>query len=209
MKDSDTWDQILARLIVRPLVDTNFHPNYLTTLRLLVGLLGCAFLALGGSPWIHIGVGFFILSNFIDHTDGELARLANKTSKFGHRYDIVCDALVHVLFFICIGIGLSDSSIGLAALPLGIAAGFSVAGLFFLFQFLEHQTSEKQAGLPKFVRFDLEDIMYIVAPVIWAGGIFPLLFAAAIGAPIFGLWAFWRYRSVIKDTLADKHIKKG
>lgn len=195
-RSQDPWDQRIARALVRPLVGTPVHPNHLTTLRLLIGLAGCGFLAYGGSPWAHLGAGLFVLSNFVDHTDGELARLSGKTSRFGHIYDIACDAVVHVLLFVAIGIGLRDGILGLAGLPLGIAAGVSVGGLFTLFQLLESRTEKKQAGLPRFAGFDVEDVLYLVGPIIWIGGMMPLLFAAAIGAPLFGLWAFWQYRAV-------------
>ena len=200
---SDPWDQRLARALVRPLVNTAVTPNQLTTLRLLIGLSGCGFLAYGGAPWIHIGAGLFVLSNFVDHADGELARLSGKTSRFGHIYDLASDAVVHVSLFIAIGIGLRDGFLGLAGVTLGIAAGISVAGLFTLFQVLENRVRKKQAGLPRFAGFDVEDVLYLVGPIVWIGGLVPLLLAAALGAPLFGLWAFWRYRNVLAGKTGE------
>ena len=200
---AEPWDQKLARFLVSPFVGSRLHPNHLTTIRLLVGLIACTFLAYGGKPYIHIGAGLFIFSNFLDHTDGEFARLTGKVSKFGHRYDIASDTVIHVLLFISLGLGLRNESIGLAGLALGVAAGVSVAGLFLLFQLLERNLKKKQAGLPRFFGFDVEDILYLVGPIIWFGGSVPFLFVAAFGAPIFGIWALWYYRSVLIELFSS------
>ncbi|MBR72389.1 MAG: CDP-alcohol phosphatidyltransferase [Rhodospirillaceae bacterium] len=204
----EPWDQRLARVLISPLTNTAIHPNYLTTLRLLIGILACVFLAYGGAPWIHIGAGLFIFSNFLDHTDGEFARATGRVSRFGHRYDIICDLLINTFLFISIGLGLRNEPIGFAGLALGIAAGVSVAGLFYLFQFLENKVKKKQAGLPRFCGFEVEDILYLVGPIIWFGGAMPFLFIAAIGAPIFGFWAFWHYRKVLSSSFEDELKEK-
>lgn len=78
-------------MLVRPLIKTWVTPNHLTTLRLLAGLAGVAALADGSYRWTNVGALLFVLSNFLDHTDGELARMSGKTSRFGHAYDLACD----------------------------------------------------------------------------------------------------------------------
>jgi phosphatidylglycerophosphate synthase len=188
------WDQRIARFVVRPLVHTRVAPNHITTLRLLSGLAACGCLVYGETPLIHWGAGLFALSNFVDHMDGELARLSGKSSRFGHLYDLVSDAAVHILLFVSIGIGLSDSWLGDAAWIMGIVAGISVSGLFALFQHLEGRMGQKQAGLPRFAGFEVEDILYLIGPAIWGGGLVPILILATAGAPLFGLWALIRYR---------------
>lgn len=191
------WDQRIARFLVRPLVRTRVTPNHITTLRLLLGLGACACLAYGEVPLIHWGAGLFALSNFVDHMDGELARLSGKTSRFGHLYDLFSDVAVHILLFFSIGIGLMDSWLGEAAWVMGLVSGISVAGLFTLFQYLENRMGQKQAGLPRFAGFETEDVMYLIGPAIWGGGLIPILIMATIGAPLFGLWALVRYRREI------------
>ena len=188
------WDQRLARLLVKPLVHTPVTPNHLTTLRLLLGLAACALFAEGNTPWIYWGGGLFALSNFADHMDGELARLSGRSSRAGHIYDLASDAVVHVLLFLCIGIGLRDSWLGSWALPMGAIAGVAVSGLFALFQTLEGRMGKKQAGLPRLGGFDVEDVMYLIGPATWAGGLIPILLLATVGAPAFGIWAVLRYR---------------
>ena len=55
------------------------------------------------------------MSNFLDHTDGELARMSGKSSRLGHLYDLASDAAVTILLFMAIGIGVGTS----AGAPLG------------------------------------------------------------------------------------------
>ena len=200
------WDQRIARFLVRPLVHTRVTPNHLTTLRLLLGLGACALLAYGEIPLIHWGAGLFALSNFVDHMDGELARLSGKTSRFGHYYDLYSDVAVHILLFFSIGIGLMDSWLGEVAWVMGLIAGISVSGLFALFQYLENRMGKKQADLPSFAGFETEDVLYLIGPAIWGGGLIPILIAATIGAPLFGLWALVRYRHEIFSS--DKQAIK-
>ncbi len=191
------WDQRIARLLVRPLVHTPVTPNQITALRLLTGLGACGCLAYGEAPLIHWGAGLFVISNFIDHMDGELARLSGKTSRFGHLFDIVSDAIVHILLFVSIGIGLSDGWLGDAAWIMGVVSGISVSALFALFQYLEGRMDVKQAGLPRIAGFEVEDVMYLISPAIWGGGLVPVLMLATIGAPLFGIWSLIRYRREI------------
>jgi len=191
------WDQRIARLFVRPLVNTPVTPNQITVLRLLTGLGACGCLAYGETPVIHWGAGLFVISNFIDHMDGELARLSGKTSRFGHLFDIYSDVIVHILLFVSIGIGLSDGWLGEAAWIMGVVSGISVSGLFALFQYLEGRMGVKQAGLPRIAGFEIEDVMYLVSPAIWGGGLVPILILATAGAPLFGIWSLIRYRREI------------
>tara|TARA_Y100000588_G_scaffold378031_1_gene457922 strand:- start:183 stop:833 length:651 start_codon:yes stop_codon:yes gene_type:complete len=191
------WDQRIARLFVRPLVNTPVTPNQITALRLLTGLGACGCLAYGETPVIHWGAGLFVISNFIDHMDGELARLSGKTSRFGHLFDIYSDVIVHILLFVSIGIGLSDGWLGEVAWIMGVVSGISVSGLFALFQYLEGRMGVKQAGLPRIAGFEIEDVMYLVSPAIWGGGLVPILILATAGAPLFGIWSLIRYRREI------------
>src|SRR5580698_760616 len=101
------WDARLANRLVTPLKDSRVTPNHLTTVRLIVGLAAAAAFVPGTYGWSNLAALLLILSNFIDHTDGELARISGKTSRFGHLYDIASDALVTILLFIAIGLGAS------------------------------------------------------------------------------------------------------
>src|ERR1700756_4607223 len=99
------WDARLARRLVTPLKDSRATPNHLPTVRLAFGLAAAAAFLPGTYGWTNIGALLMVLSNFLDHTDGELARISGKTSRIGHLYDLASDALVTVLLFLAIGIG--------------------------------------------------------------------------------------------------------
>src|SRR5271154_4372596 len=86
------WDARLARLLVEPLKDTRVTPNHLTTVRLAVGLAAAAAFLPGTYGWSNVAALLLVLSNFLDHTDGELARISGKSSRIGHLYDLASDA---------------------------------------------------------------------------------------------------------------------
>src|SRR5438132_7654206 len=99
------WDARLARRLVTPLKDSRATPNHLTTIRLAVGLAAAAAFLPGTYGWTNVGALLMVLSNFLDHTDGELARISGKSSRIGHIYDLASDAVVTILVFMAIGIG--------------------------------------------------------------------------------------------------------
>src|SRR5579871_3251817 len=124
------WDARLARRLVTPLKDSWVTPNYLTTVRLCVGLAGAAAFLPGTYGWSNVAALLLILSNFLDHTDGELARISGKSSRFGHWYDLVADALVTVLLFVAMGAGIESERgllLGLPPMLVGTVAGVAVA----------------------------------------------------------------------------------
>src|SRR5579859_3882922 len=129
------WDARLARRLIVPLTNSWVTPNHLTSARLLVGLLGVAAFLPGTYGWSNLAALLIVVSNFLDHTDGELARLTGKASRLGHLYDLASDALVTILTFIAIGIGVGEKSGFTLALPpgaLGLIAGCAVALIFYL-----------------------------------------------------------------------------
>ncbi|MEQ8663266.1 MAG: CDP-alcohol phosphatidyltransferase family protein, partial [Gammaproteobacteria bacterium] len=76
------WDARVAAWLIRPFI-TSRHvmPNHFTALRLAVGLAGACCFARGDVP--NLAALLIVASNFLDHTDGELARLGGKGSRFG------------------------------------------------------------------------------------------------------------------------------
>ena len=197
------WDQRLAGWMVRPLMYTPVTPNHITTVRLVLGLAACGLFAMGTRPEILYAAGIFMLSNFVDHMDGELARLSGKSSRFGYHFDNYSDAVIHVTLFVCIGIGLQDSWIGGWAPWLGLIAGISVSTLFLLFWRIEQRAGERQARQPMFKGFHLEDTMYFIGPITWGGGLIVLLLAGVGLAPLYALWLVWRERRLLFGKLPE------
>lgn len=175
------YDARLAAWLVTPLIDTAVTPNHLTFVRFVVGSAGAVMFALGDHPLA--AALLVILSNFLDHTDGELARMSGKTSRFGHYFDLASDALVTVGMFVGIGIGLIDT-LGARAAWMGGAAGLAVAGIFHLRNIIETRHGKVATKQPRFAGFEAEDVLYLVPVVTLLGGLQAFLQAAAIGAPL-------------------------
>ena len=202
-KPRKAWDQRLAGWMVRPLVHTPVTPNHITTVRLILGLVACGLFATGTRPDILYAAGLFMLSNFVDHMDGELARLSGKSSRFGYHYDNYSDAVIHVALFLCIGIGLQESWIGGWAPYLGLIAGVSVSTLFLMFWRIEQRAGERQARQPMFKGFHLEDTMYFIGPITWGGGLIILLLAGVGLTPLYVIWLAWRERRLLFGRLPE------
>lgn len=175
------WDARAAALLVRPFIDTRLHPNALTTLRLLVGLTG-AWLFAAGSQF-NLAALCIVLSNFLDHTDGEFARMTGKISVFGHRYDLFSDAVVTVGLFAGLGIGLR-TALGDVAAVYGLIAGIAVAGIFQLRHVIETRHGKAAVRQASVAGFETEDVLYLIPLVTLSGQETAFLYAAAIGAPI-------------------------
>ncbi|RAS35332.1 CDP-alcohol phosphatidyltransferase family protein [Paraburkholderia bryophila] len=193
-----TWDARLARRLVTPLVNTWVTPNHLTTLRLLIGLAGALCLARGGFAWANAGAFLIVLSNFVDHTDGELARIGGKSSRIGHFYDLACDAAVTVMLFIGMGMGVGAAHIGgLKVEPgwLGALAGVAVALIFFLRMRIEEMAGKAGTRQASVGGFETEDVLYLLPIVTLMSVVMPFVVVASIGAPLFAAWVvvdYWR-----------------
>ncbi len=183
----NTWIHRLARVGVRPLVKTRVTPNHVTTLRVVTGLAAAAAFAVGTAEWRAWGGGIFILSMVLDRADGELARLADKTSPGGHRYDLVSDAVCNALLFVGIGIGLRDGAFGVWAVSMGLIAGAAIAAILALTLQMEAVRGERAAELTGAAGFDPDDAMLIVPLLVWAGWTEQMLAAACAGAPAFAI----------------------
>jgi phosphatidylglycerophosphate synthase len=196
--DDRPWDAQIAYKLIYPLRNTFVTPNYLTSLRLLFGVFAAVFFALGEYKYSNIGAFFFVLSNFLDHADGELARLKNQMSSKGHIYDLISDALVNILLFLGIGIGLMHTNFGAYASVMGIIAGTSVAAIFYMRNDIEKSIGKKNARQPHKSGVEAEDILYALPIITYFQLDYYFIFTAAIGAPIYCIY-------VTKDYLKLKN----
>ncbi len=194
--------------MVTPLVDTRVTPNHLTTLRLIVGLACAWAFAQGGYAMANLGAVLLVLSNFIDHTDGELARVSGKTSRLGHFYDLASDAFVTVLLFGGIGMGVAAGAPGQYAVPLplsasvlGWMAGVAVALIFFLRMRIEERVGKAGTTQARVGGFETEDVLYLMPIVTLFDGTRGFLIAAAIGAPLFALLVIVDYVRAMRRPL--------
>ena len=190
----NTWIHRLVRPPTRVLARTSVTPNQLTTLRLLAGLGAATAYAIGEPLWTFLGGIFFLLSVALDRADGELARITGVTTEWGHRFDLVCDAVVNAALFIGIGIGLRASALGLWSMPLGLLAGLSVAAVLGLVVQMEIREGKSKPAFEGAGGFDPDDAILAVPFAMWFGWGEPLLVAAAIGALAFTVFAYLRLR---------------
>ncbi|HTB66592.1 MAG TPA: CDP-alcohol phosphatidyltransferase family protein [Steroidobacteraceae bacterium] len=186
------WDARLGRRLVMPLKDSWVTPNHLTTVRLIVGLAGALAFTPGTWGWTNLGALLVILSNFLDHTDGELARISGKSSRLGHLYDLASDALVTILLFGCIGIGVAATAartvlFGVPPALMGTVAGAAVALIFYLRMRIEALLGKAGTRQSSLAGFETEDVLYLLPLVTLFGGLTPFLLAASVGAPMFAL----------------------
>jgi archaetidylinositol phosphate synthase len=194
------WDARLARRLVTPLKDSRATPNHLTTVRLAFGLAAAAAFLPGTYGWTNIGALLLVLSNFLDHTDGELARISGKTSRIGHIYDLASDAVVTILLFLAIGIGVAarvGSVLQMQPAVLGLVAGSAVASIFFLRMRIEAMGGKAASKQGSLAGFETEDVLYLLPFVTVFNGLTPFLVAASIGAPLFAVWVVIDYRRVL------------
>lgn len=195
------YDARLAAWLVTPLIGGPVSPNHLTTLRLLTGLVGAWLFATGSSP--NTAAILIVLSNFLDHTDGELARLSARQSPFGHNYDLVSDAMVTSGMFIGIGYGLQEA-LGSTALGMGLVAGVAVAAIFHLRNLLENRYGKTVTRQPRWGGFEAEDVLYLIPLVTWLDHLTLFLRAASIGAPLALVLVVLHYRHVEQHARAAR-----
>lgn len=203
------WDARLALWLVRPLKHSWVTPNHLTTVRLLVGLAACAAFMPGSYGWANIGALLLVLSNFLDHTDGELARLSGKTSRFGHLYDLASDAFVTIALFVAIGVGVAAKSKVEYELPpalLGAIAGSAISLIFFLRMRIEDALGKSATRQATFGGFETEDVLYLMPLAALSNSLAPLLVLASIIAPLFAAWVAIDYRRIMRR---DRQMSPG
>jgi archaetidylinositol phosphate synthase len=192
-----SWTHKLARPLVRPLVGTGITPNHITTARLVTGLMAIAALLPGDATWTWWAGWMWLLSAFLDRADGELARVGNMASLEGQAWDYQVDLIVNPAFFVAIGVGLRHSVLGDYAIPLGIIAGGSVFLGAYWSKALELRQGPSVKAYTGAFGFDLDDLLYLFAPLAWLGWLMPILVGAAIGGSLMALLTAWRLYRLI------------
>ena len=199
----------MARRLVTPLVHSWVRPNHLTTLRLIVGLTAAAAFTPGSYGWSNFAALLLILSNFLDHTDGELARMSGKTSRIGHLYDLASDAAVTILLFIAIGVGVAakpGTDLGVPPAILGMVAGTAIALIFYLRMRIEQLMGKAGTRQASFGGFETEDVLYLFPLATLSNALVPCLLAASICAPLYAVWVVIDYQRVLRR---DRRMAAG
>ncbi len=191
------YDQRLGAHAARLLAKTPVTPNQVTTFSLLLALLAAVLFATGRAGAANWAAGFFVLARLVDHVDGELARLTGKASRFGYYFDYVAGGVSYAALFAGVGMGLG-SELGIWAPVFGVAGALVAIAALFLNLDLDKlsglgagETGEA-VGYPRFGGFELEDGIYLIAPITWLGSLTPFFVAASASAVIYGLWTLSR-----------------
>lgn len=188
----------VARVLVRPLVFFPVvTPNHITTLRLLTGILASAGMAIGQESYRQVAAALFLISIVLDRADGELARLSKKGSLFGHKYDLLSDALVNALVFLGLGVGLRDDSSSIIAswaVMMGALAGLAVLVIWRVVSRVENVVGIRAAEIYITTAFDPDDAMLAVPVLIWFGLTDILLSLTVVFTPLFASFFLWKFR---------------
>lgn len=81
------------------------HPNTMTLISLVLGLIACFFFASGEEASLYIGAGMLYLSYVLDWCDGQLARHTGKMSPFGGWLDQICDRIKEFAYVTTLAMG--------------------------------------------------------------------------------------------------------
>jgi phosphatidylglycerophosphate synthase len=179
-----------------PLKDSWVTPNHLTTVRLLLGLAAGAAFVPGTYLWSNLAALLLVLSNVLDHADGELARISRKSSRSGHLYDLASDALVTIALFLGIGVGVGANTATLLGVPptlLGLVAGCAIALIFWVRMRIEDRAGKEATRQHSIAGFETEDVLYLLPFITLLNGVSACLVAAAVGAPLFAVWVLVDY----------------
>ena len=120
-------------IFVRPLMRAtykHFHPNVVTLLSLLIGLLSAVMLTVNLAL---IATLLLLLSGYLDVLDGSIARMRNNSTALGTMLDILSDRLVES--FIVVALFIRDPALALICLLMMMSmllcvSSFLLVGMF-------------------------------------------------------------------------------
>lgn len=101
----------------------HLSPNMISTIGVIPSLVAAFCLAYG---WFVVGGILILLGGMLDMIDGKLARLTNRTSKFGALYDSTLDRLAEIAMYTGLGYYFVFQGMHLTSLLVVIAASGSI-----------------------------------------------------------------------------------
>ena len=202
----DTWIHRIARICVRPLLDTPVTPNHLTWARLFSGV-GAAALIAGAQPvWVTAGCVLFLLSMLLDRADGELARLSARTTPGGHRFDLWTDAICDTAIVLATGFAQREGSFGVWAIAMGSLAAVCVAVIFINVLKIDKRLGAGSVMFEATAGFDPDDFIAILPLGVMFGLGDWTLAAATIATPLAAFLVVWHLR---KASCSATSVRKS
>ena len=188
------YDQRLARLCMRPFAGTSLHPNVVTGFSLCLGIASGLVFSLGERPMQHLAALLFMLAVFVDHMDGELARMSGKTSRLGYFLDYIVGSVNYTILFCCVGVAMFRWAGSEEALVVGLAAGFANPIIVLLRLSIERRFGSDAVEHPSGGGFEIEDFIYLIGPATWLGGLDYFFWLYALGTMGYLIWTVWEFR---------------
>lgn len=180
------WDEKIARKFAASLSRYPISPNQVTFLSFILTLLSGVLFATGIAWEANIAALLYMIVRFLDHLDGELARIKKCESRFGHYFDWFVDTFSYAYLFIALAIGFRNemnSTLLITIVSFAVAACLinTLIGLI-----NEKNKQDRQTpSFPVIAGFGIDDSMYLIGPVTWIGYLFHFFILAAIGAVIY------------------------
>ncbi len=184
------FDRYLSRRLSVVLVGWGAHPNLITAVATLVGLVGAGLLASIDRPLQVLGALIVIFATVLDGCDGEVARLSLRTSKLGGRLDLIGDNIVNAAVFVAIGTAslrtqptpLMEAAVGAALVGLGLA---TAAG--FWYSTWLSRSGRQEAFRDRYESLVSRDFAYLILVLAALGKLSWFVWAAALGSNLFAL----------------------
>jgi phosphatidylglycerophosphate synthase len=184
------FDRHLSRPISLVLVRRGVHPNLVTALATLVGLIGAGLLLSVERSLQVLGALLFIFATVLDGCDGEVARLSLRSSELGRRLDLLSDNIVHGAVFAAIGYGSyraqPTSLMAAVVVAALVGLGLATAAGFWYSAWLD-RTGRHEAVRDRFESLVSRDFAYLLLVLAALGKLAWFVWAAALGTYLFAL----------------------
>lgn len=162
-----SWSHLAVRPLARPLIALGVTPNQITAFHLVMGLAIVGAIA-WGSPTANLWAGIaWLVACLLDRLDGEVARIGNLSSPWGHKFDFFVDNALGSLYFLGLGIGLRHAPHGWWAVGAGALACVNQFLLNHVAEAFDSQAQGDEKILASKWGFDADDALYLLGPLLW------------------------------------------
>ena len=216
---SRNFNRFFSTRLSMVLARWGMRPNWLTSIILLLSLVGAWFAGTANYPLIVLGAFLFQVASMLDGSDGELARLTLRTSRFGEWYAELAGHFRYFLFFGALGVSAwkaTGSKVYLFALIILGALGLYMLAQMMAFGMERERPADELNSLRKMPlrnrvpgwafgvvqQLVKRDVLAFVAFVLSAAFLNEAMFWVALIGITFN--AIWISRSIRAATIAEK-----
>lgn len=191
------YDAVLAEKLAVLLSQRDITPNQVSVVRLVLAVIAMLAFVMGQYIFSIFGAGLFVFAIFLDHVDGELARMTKQESTFGHRLDLAADFVTHLGLFLGVSVGLMFAYERTSFAVLGLFLGVLVAVIFYLRMRIEETAGKQGSRQPNWNRFEVEDLLYLVPLMFFIKlGVLLFFLFSCIGLPLFTAFCVYQYKMI-------------